>query len=511
MAIKSRYMLILFLGILLAGCSDWLYLEPESELIREEFWQTGDDVEAVVAGTYKELAATVELLFKWGELRADLMIPGANISAADQRIMEGFIYPENKLNEWDQLYKTINFANTVLKFSPIVVDRDQTFDENESWAFEAEALFVRSLCYFYLVRIFRDVPLVLEASENDAQDYYPAVSGEQEIFLQIINDLQIAVENLPSSYGRLEYDKGRATKSAAYALMADIYLYFEKFQACIDACDQVINSGLFGLIDGEDWFMNFFPGNSNENIFEIQFDKDLEQINELYKMMAPKPGDNTYPDGNDEFRVSPFFVTDFEKYPSDRRGGNRTYLDYSGGGWYKFETTHVLWKYVGTEGTPSTATGSSAAGYRVGNKESDANWIVYRYPDILLMKAEALVQQGAFAEAAGLINIIRGRALIEPINNLTNKNSLEDVILEERAKEFCGEGKRWFDLIRIGRRNNYERMEAFIEILADNKSYEEAQIIRSKYSNPDSWYLPIHQDEIDQNSKLVQNPYYINQ
>ena len=49
------------------------------------------------------------------------------------------------------------------------------------------------------------------------------------------------------------------------------------------------------------------------------------------------------------------------------------------------------------------------------------------------------------------------------------------------------------------------------EILAENKSYEEAEIIRSKYSNPDSWFLPIHQDEMDQNDKLVQNPYYINQ
>jgi hypothetical protein len=54
-------------------------------------------------------------------------------------------------------------------------------------------------------------------------------------------------------------------------------------------------------------------------------------------------------------------------------------------------------------------------------------------------------------------------------------------------------------------------MDRIIEILSANKTYEEAQIIRSKYSNPDSWYLPIHQDEIDQNNKLVQNPYYINQ
>ncbi len=107
--------------------------------------------------------------------------------------------------------------------------------------------------------------------------------------------------------------------------------------------------------------------------------------------------------------------------------------------------------------------------------------------------------------------MVRTRAVIEPVSGITGKNALEDIILEERAKEFCGEGKRWFDLVRIGRRNNYERMDRLIEILSANKTYEEAEIIRSKYSNPDSWYLPIHQDEIDQNNKLVQNPYYINQ
>ena len=506
-----RYSLVIITLSIFPGCSEWLQLEPESQLTREEFWQSGDDVQAVIAGTYKELAGVVVKLFKWGELRGDQFIPGQNISPDDRRIMDGFIYPENELNKWGQLYRTINFANTVLKFSPVVVGRDQTFDENESKAFEAEALYLRSLCYFYLVRIFRDVPLVLEASENDAQDYYPAVSSEQEIFLQIVDDLQIAVQNLPTSYAKKEYDKGRATKAAAYALMADVYLYFEKYQACIDACNQVIGSGLYGLIDGEDWFMNFFPGNSNESIFEIQFDKELNQTNLLYKMLAPYPRDGTYPDGNDEFRISPYFVTEFEIYLSDRRAGNRTYLTYTGGGWYVYAASHVLWKYVGTEGTPSTVTGSSASGYRVGNQESDANWIVYRYPDILLMKAEALVQQNDFGQAVQLINQVRTRALIEPIDDISNKNTLEDIILEERAKEFCGEGKRWFDLIRLGRRNNFERKDKFIEILADNKSYEEAEVIRSKYSNPNSWYLPIHQDEIDQNNKLLQNSYYINQ
>ncbi|MEX0987066.1 MAG: RagB/SusD family nutrient uptake outer membrane protein [Bacteroidales bacterium] len=508
---RTRQIIILLLFLLPWGCTEWLQLEPESELIREEFWQTGDDVQAVVAGAYKELAGTVERLFKWGELRADLMVPGTNISTEDRRIMDGFIYPENGMNKWGQLYRTINFANTVLKFSSIVVERDQTFNENESKAFEAEALFLRSLSYFYLVRIFRDVPLVLEASENDDQDYYPEIASEQEIYLQIIADLETAILGLPTSYGKLEYEKGRATKAAAYALLADVNLYFEQYQECIAACDMVINSGMFGLIDGEDWFMNFFPGNSNESIFEIQFNKNLEQRNQLYKMFAPYPRDGTYPDGNDEFRVSPYFVKEFERNPTDRRAGNRTYLAYSGGGWYSFATTYVLWKYVGVEGTPSTVTGAAASGYRVGNNESDANWIIYRYPDILLMKAEALVQQEAFSEAIILINQVRSRALIDPVADIGDRHSLDNIIMQERAREFCGEGKRWFDLVRLGRRNNYERKTRFIEILTENKSYEDAQIIKSKFSNTNSWYLPIHQDEIDQNNKLVQNPYYINQ
>ncbi len=207
-----KTILVFIMTVALSGCSEWLQLEPESELTREEFWRTGDDVEAVVAGTYKEMTGLVKNLFKWGELRGDLFVPGSNISPDDRRIMDDFIYPVNELNRWNGLYRTINFANTVLKFAPVVVERDQTFDENESKALEAEALFLRSLCYFYLVRIFRDVPLVLEASENDAQDYYPAVSSEQEIFLQIIDDLQIAVQDLPTSYSKTRIYQGQGNQ-----------------------------------------------------------------------------------------------------------------------------------------------------------------------------------------------------------------------------------------------------------------------------------------------------------
>jgi hypothetical protein len=482
------------------SCSDWLQLEPESDLTREEFWRSGTDVEAAVGGIYKELAGTVTSCFKWGELRGDILVPGSRIYIDDRNVMEGNIYPENELTKWDGFYRTINYANTILEFSPQVVNRDQTFSENESKAFEAEALYLRSLCYYYLVRVFRDVPLVLNASLTDNQDYYPKISKESDILNQLIGDLKTAVKYLPNSYGKLEYDKGRATKSAANALLADIYLHSERYQECIDICNLIINTRQFALIDGEDWFSNFYPGNSNENIFEIQFDKDQNQLNQLYSITAPFPGDYTYPDGNDEFRFSPYMVKLFTKFEGDRRAGSKTYLPFN------LSINHyILWKYIGTSSS------EFLMAPRNGNRESDANWIMYRYADILLMKAEASIELGDYSTATELINLIRKRAGIELIQETSNKSSLQETLLDERAKEFAGEGKRWFDLVRFGRRNHYEKKEKFINILVANKSLEFREVLRSKYSNLDSWYLPINQNEIDQNSNLEQNPYYVNQ
>jgi starch-binding outer membrane protein, SusD/RagB family len=495
---KKFYIFIFVL--LMSSCSDWLQLQPESELIREEYWRTGNDVEGVVSGIYKEMAGTVVTCFKWGELRADEFVPGSRISLDDRNIMTGSIYPENSLTQWAGFYRAINFANTVIHFAPLVVERDQTFTMNESKAYQAEALFLRSLAYFYLVRTFRDVPLVLDASISDAQDYYPAKVAESVIIDQIIQDLKTAITSLPTSYGKLEYDKGRATKASAQALLADVYLWSEKYQECITYCNELIASGQFALIDGEDWFSNFFPGNSNESIFEIQFDRDLNQLNQLYSITAPYPEDGTYPDGDDEFRFSPYMVELFKKNEGDRRAGSKTYLPFD----LRYNQ-YILWKYIGTSSSEYAMTP------RQGNRESDANWIVYRYADILLMKAEASNELGDFTTAALLLNQIRKRAGIGNVSESPNRFLVEESILDERAREFAGEGKRWYDLIRLGRRNEFERKDKFISILTANKSIGEKEILKSKYSNPDSWFLPIYQNEIEQNNKLKQNPYYVNQ
>jgi hypothetical protein len=160
----------------------------------------------------------------------------------------------------------------------------------------------------------------------------------------------------------------------------------------------------------------------------------------------------------------------------------------------------MIWKYCGAAKDGKT--------FRPSSERYSANWIVYRYADVLLIKAEALSQMGQFDQALEIINDIRKRARVEALAVPFTAEAFEDVILTERALEFAFEGKRWFDLIRLGRRNNYSRKTKLIEIIIENVPATQKLVLASKLTDPQGWYLPIWQDELENNSNLEQNPYY---
>ncbi len=134
--------------------------------------------------------------------------------------------------------------------------------------------------------------------------------------------------------------------------------------------------------------------------------------------------------------------------------------------------------------------------------------MVYRYADVLLMKAEALSQLERFDEALTVINQIRSRALMNAAEIPYTTEAFEDAIMEERATELAFEGKRWFDLLRLGRRNNYSRKSKLIEIIIEKVPSTQKLVLASKLTDPFGWYLPIQENELERNSNLVQNPYY---
>ena len=150
------------------------------------------------------------------------------------------------------------------------------------------------------------------------------------------------------------------------------------------------------------------------------------------------------------------------------------------------------------------------------SQQSHSNWIFYRYPDVLLMKAEALIQKGTqvdLQEAYSLIKQVRVRAnALESdetdFSGMINASELEQFLLDERAREFMFEGKRWYDVLRFARRNNYARIDYLMDLALNSAPTGKQQSLQSKYGDHRSHYWPIHEDELMSNQSLVQNLFY---
>ncbi|MEN8227110.1 MAG: RagB/SusD family nutrient uptake outer membrane protein [Bacteroidota bacterium] len=489
MKIKAINILIFITLITPFSCSEWIELIPPQGLIREEFWQTKEDVQAVIMGAYESFAQLDEMLFKYGEIRADMVVGDYNQDWNEQRISEGNIYPDNWLCDWSEFYKVINYCNEVIKNAPLVQENDDTFSDYLLQGYLSEVYFLRSLSYFYLVRIFKDVPFVTAPTESDDADFYLEKSDGEEILASLIADLEEARKYATTDgYQTLEELKGRATKAAIDALLADISLWLFDYEAVLRHVANIESNPDYVLMPSAKWFELYYPGNSLESIFEFQFDDDLNQRNSLYGLTRRY----SYQYDPSQKAIE-MFAKEFtrELY----RGEDSSIKKYG-------ESDFIIWKYVGSAPDGETT--------RSGSDQNSANWIVYRMADILLMKAEALSQMGRFPEALSIINEIRFRADVPAVSIPNSETAFEDAIMEERALELAFEGKRWFDLMRMGRRNNYARKSKLIEVIVKNVPSTQKRILATKLTNPLGWYMPIYESEIDRNKNLIQNPYYIN-
>jgi starch-binding outer membrane protein, SusD/RagB family len=469
------------------SCNNWMELLPPDGLIKEEFWQSKEDVNAVLMAAYESLASMDRSLFLYGELRGDLLQRGPNQPSSEQNIMENNIYPDNSFCNWTNFYEVINYCNEVIKNAPLVQEIDNTFTDFQKQNVIAEAYFLRSLSYFYLVRVYHEVPLILEPSESDDVDFYQPKSSEEEILNQITADLKENRAFAPSgSFITLEENKGRASKAAFDALLADIALWRFEYEEVLEHVQKIEELEELELMPTGKWFEMFYPGNSLESIFEFQFDGNRNQRNGMYGL-TNRNSLRYAPSQKAEELFSLEFSTELI------RGEDATIAKIG-------DDNFLIWKYIG-----QSPDGQS---YRAGADQYSCNWIVYRLAEVLLMKAEALSQLDRYNEALQIINEIRERANV-PIRSIAfNSVAFEDAILEERALEFAYEGKRWFDLLRMGRRNNYARKSKLIEIIVANVPSTQKRVLAAKLTNPLGWYLPIYSTEIERNKNLVQNPYY---
>ena len=503
------------LFVFMASCNSMLDQMPQNERTREEFWQTRDDVESSLLGAYNQMQDALESLYVFGELRGDLI----GTSSSDYLFLTENLLTENqKLVNWSPVYSVINRFNMVYRFAPQAQLIDITYSATELSQDRGEALACRAFMYFYLARTYKDMVYNTEPSENDEQDYKLPPVPYTQVLDSVIVDLRTALRmvrsdwdgyNFPTDDERKRYQKGRINKASVRAMLADALITRGRpadFNEAIGYCNDILEDQVnFAWLPGTRIMEIFYPGNSSESIFELQHLRgEHVDIGPMYRWYNDKIfywqlnatyGTLYYWQGEESFRPR----TD------DLRGFEVSFQEQIA------SSSPAVWKFLLASRTPS----SNGDRKRQSNTSDAINYIFYRLSDVYFMKAEAQANTGDLPGAIETLKIVRDRAipspeLRQPLPEISANNieQFEAQLLDEKAREVGGEGKRWFDLVRIARRS--DNADIIIDRIAMQRSVGNFQFMwRSRLSNPNSWFFPIHRNELNNNKFLVQNPYYI--
>jgi hypothetical protein len=519
-----------------------------NEVVLENYWTEKNDVVSVLNSCYETLE-TEDCLVRmgvWGELRSDNLKIGTNVPNEINEILKENILPSNSMCSWARFYEAINRCNTVCHYAPQVQAIDPNYTESEMRANIAEATAIRALCYFYLIRTFRDVPYTTIPSIDDSQNYVLPATPFDVVIDTLITDLErvqydaVRRYYLDDSYSAY-HNSSKITRTAIHALLADLYLWKGDWDNCIKYCDLVLDFkrqqyeemvdregnvydiALFGDIPmilekpegetvcGNSYTEIFGNGNSFESIFELYFANNQQQSN---KWVDDYYGSSR---GNLNGRLT---VPDFLR-KDVAQGTNEVFKKTDGRAYSTTETdnsTYFIRKYVYSNVSFTTQSINTEKDLKfTSSYNSYPNWIIYRLTDMMLIKAEALIQKGPeyYTQAFMLINYVNKRAndvtttsradTLKLKDYTESKVQMEELLLAERQREFMFEGKRWFDLVRIARRDGNNNR---LVTLASRKYIENVNAIKIKLANPDIIYFPYAKSELKVNPLLKQNPAY---
>jgi starch-binding outer membrane protein, SusD/RagB family len=469
-----------------SGCSsDFLDLAPISQLNSNNFYKTPEDMKNALTAVYGSLQyggqyySSMHII---GDLRSDnTEIPNPN-AGADLQAVDGFTnVPVTSIssNTWNAHYQGIQAAN-------IVIEKIQgvAMDASLKSRYIGEAKFLRALMYFNLVRIYGDVPLVTSVINNPQEGYTFGRESTDKVYAQIIADLVEAEASLPFVY--TGSDLGRATKGAAMSLLGKVYLTRKQWALAAEKLKQVIDESAQTKYQLRATYASIFGTtnkNNSESIFEVQFKGGSNGEGSPFSNQFAPIGSGTavVAVGNPLGQNIPTS----EMFASYEAGDLRRDLSMA--------TSYVLSGKVVNHNYILKFRSTPAS-----NLDSDVNWIVLRYADVLLMYAEALNELGFVADgpAFGFLNQIRKRAGLTELSSthsnsafrVTSQAEFRLAVEKERRSELAFEGHRWFDLVRTGRAMT---------------------VMASKGMQAHQALFPIPQSQIDINPGLMtQNPGY---
>ena len=474
--------------ILLSSCSDFLEIEPLNEIVLENFWNEKADVNDIIAGCYSGLQADglVSRMIIWGEARSENMGAGLN-STNDANLLNVLnenIMATNAYTSWEGFYNIINRCNTVIKYAPQVAESDPSYTDSELKANIAEMVALRSLCYFYLIRTFRDVPYSTQAFTDDDQKFDLPATKFDVVLDSLISDLERvrtqAVKYYPTTTPL--YQTGRITQDAINAMLCEMYLWKKDYQKCIYYADLVIESKktiaeeiqAMGAISGHTGSSmgsantfdryNGYPlvsgqvmsgvyGNAYATLFGTDVESERAQARQeiIFQLVfKDDPANNSMPAnvainrlyGNAGVARGYLAPSDYLIDDIAKESGRTIFADKNKNidariyencqivnkGINKYTTTSTLIQAAGTSSTPTSV--AYAMQYSDGN--CGANWVIYRLTDIMLLKAEALAQtmrEGSDTEAIAYNAPILAQAF--SLVNAVNKRAICQATLQD--------------------------------------------------------------------------------
>lgn len=504
---KFIYLLIAVTGIL-SSCEDFIDRAPVSDLAPATFFQSKGDMKSWTSGMYDAFQRTLNdrHLF-WGDLRSDSYEQRGNYG--DSRYFMNAIESSMGEYSWGNLYKTIYSANVAIEKFPEIPGTIQG-----DWSdYVGQAYGMRALMYFYAIRTWGDVPIDTIPWNGNVQLSYVPRSPVLEVKKLILSDLDNAIKYLNSDVTRKYY----FNLSAAWALKMDVHMWFNEYQEALTVYDNYFGKiSSYALVKNEaEWKKMFLaPTESSETIFNMAWNYEQDGAHPWAQRVGAS---NT----NNMFSISQVLFGKlidrlYTGYGKDGRFWNMidtvklwnqqkaamSITHYS----YNDESNSIVSKCVKYSDVDPTATTSRWLVLSTSNADIDIS--IYRYADVLLLRAEALNQVGKPTEALNIVNDIRKRvgylkdAKTEVVD-INDKKAVETIILEERQIEFFAEGKRWFDLVRTGR-----VIEVMDPVLRARQF--EAGVPETGFGDPGRILFPIYYREFESNPALIghQNPPY---
>ncbi|MEZ4968986.1 MAG: RagB/SusD family nutrient uptake outer membrane protein [Flavobacteriaceae bacterium] len=489
--INKIFIWILISLLPIYSCNNELDIEPVSTISATSFWKTQDDATGGLYGMYdrfRDVAA--RNLFLWGEARSQSMKQSVGNDFSTLRIFENTLDATDAGPSWYVLYQVVNDANLIIKYVPDI----EFINEGDKSRILAEAYTMRAFCYFVMAKTWGEAILFTEPTEGyDPEKMYKDRSSISDVFTLVKGDIEEALTLFPNN--DFTTGRNRWSKPAAYALKGDVYLWTGKvmdggnadIETALDALNEVESSDVDILPE----FKRIFDYDNKGNK-EILFSSNFQQFESSSTFMANMYFDqlppNALPSAAEALGVpggaNYWTLTDdsISKFSEDDQRKDASFIEL-----YSLdEDTGLYTNFYGCIQVKFDGLIENGTRYFLDDV------IVYRYADVLLMKAEA--ENALGRDPSVSINKIRLRAYGDNyddhvfVNGTVTQN--DSIILNERLLEFFYEGKRWWDIIRF------------------NKTSELVPYFRDNPGNDHKLLWPIGLNILSLEPKIIQNPGY---